>query len=141
MNLSQYPVVYQQQVAWGDMDAFGHVNNVVYYRYMESARIFYMDQLDLLSQGFNTVVAQNNCHYLSAIVYPDQLKIGVRIDEIRSSAFRMHYLLWSESQHKIVAHGEAVLVCLDKETLEKTKISEDLKQKMIALELTVNHQI
>ncbi len=39
-ELSVYPVIYEQKVAWGDMDAFGHVNNVQYYRYIESSRIF-----------------------------------------------------------------------------------------------------
>lgn len=40
-ELSVYPVIYDQKVAWGDMDAFGHVNNVQYYRYIESSRILY----------------------------------------------------------------------------------------------------
>lgn len=39
MQLTDYPVIHQQVVAWGDMDALGHVNNVMYYRYIESARI------------------------------------------------------------------------------------------------------
>lgn len=43
LELSNYPIVYEQKVAWGDMDAFGHVNNVQYYRYIESARIAYFD--------------------------------------------------------------------------------------------------
>lgn len=43
MELIDYPVIYNQNVAWGDMDAFGHVNNTVYYRYIESARICYFD--------------------------------------------------------------------------------------------------
>ena len=38
-SLEQYPVILEQPVAWGDMDAFGHVNNVMYYRYIESARL------------------------------------------------------------------------------------------------------
>lgn len=42
-ELSVYPVIYDQKVAWGDMDAFGHVNNVQYYRYIESSRILYME--------------------------------------------------------------------------------------------------
>ena len=48
--LKDYPVVYEQSVAWGDMDAFGHVNNVIYYRYIESARIRYFDQLDVFNR-------------------------------------------------------------------------------------------
>ena len=49
--LQDYPVIYEQQVAWGDMDAFGHVNNVIYYRYIESARVCYLDKLNIFEQG------------------------------------------------------------------------------------------
>jgi len=46
-ELAQYPIVYDQKIAWGDMDAFGHVNNVIFYRYIESARLAYLDQLNI----------------------------------------------------------------------------------------------
>lgn len=47
-EFKQYPVIHQQDVAWGDMDAFGHVNNVMYHRYVESTRIKYFDVLQLI---------------------------------------------------------------------------------------------
>ena len=94
-ELAQYPVIHEQAVAWGDMDAFGHVNNVLYYRYIESARIRYLDALNIFDEKIYTVVASNQCKYLSPVFYPDTLKIGARVEEIRNSAFRMSYLLWS----------------------------------------------
>lgn len=50
LTLADYPIVFEQRVAWGDMDAFGHVNNVIYYRYIESARLYYLDHLKILQQ-------------------------------------------------------------------------------------------
>lgn len=141
MLLNHYPVVYTQDIAWGDMDAFGHVNNVMYYRYMESARIAYLQRLNLLSQDFNTVIASSHCQYLQAVVYPDQLKIGVRVEELRNSAFRMHYLLWSEAQQKMIAQGEAVVVCVDKINMAKVSIPEQIKFDIRQLEITVSHAI
>lgn len=49
-ELSVYPVILEQTVAWGDMDAFGHVNNVQYYRYIESARIAYLMKLNIFDE-------------------------------------------------------------------------------------------
>ena len=49
-SVLDYPLVYTQHVAWGDMDAFGHVNNVQYYRYIESARIAYLMALNIFDQ-------------------------------------------------------------------------------------------
>lgn len=58
-QLTQFPIIYEQKVAWGDMDAFGHVNNVMYYRYIESARIAYFDLLNIFDQNVATVVASS----------------------------------------------------------------------------------
>ncbi len=115
-ELSVYPVIYDQKVAWGDMDAFGHVNNVQYYRYIESSRILYMENVNILTPNIYTVVASSQCKYLKPVFYPDVLKVGVRVEELRKSAFRMAYILWSESQQQIVATGEAVMVCVNKMT-------------------------
>ncbi|CAD9196808.1 MAG: thioesterase family protein [Acinetobacter bohemicus] len=141
LMLSDYPIVHIQPVAWGDMDAFGHVNNVLYYRYMESARIRYMDELNIFQHDVYTVVASNQCKYIRPVFYPDQLKIGARVEEMRNSALRMSYLLWSEQQQAIVALGEAVMVCMDKENMLKLPIPEIIRQKVTKIELMVNHQI
>jgi len=129
-ELAQYPIVYDQKIAWGDMDAFGHVNNVIFYRYIESARLAYLDQLNILSEPLLTVVLSNQCHYLKPVVYPDQLKVGVKVEEIRNSAFRMKYTLYSEEQKSIVANAEAVIVCVDKTSMQKIKIPEYIVYKI-----------
>ena len=141
LTLSDYPVIYEQPVAWGDMDAFGHVNNVMYYRYIESARIRYMDELNIFQQDVYTVVASNQCKYIRPVFYPDQLKIGVRVEEMRNSALRMSYLLWSETQQMVVALSEAVIVCVNKENMNKTEIPAVIREKVTEIELIVNHQI
>ena len=140
-SLAQYPVILDQRVAWGDMDAFGHVNNVMYYRYIESARLLYLERLNILMGALVTVVATNQCRYLKPVVYPDQLKIGTRIDEIGRTSFKMSYILWSEQQQSIVATSEAVLVCINKHSGEKMEIPEDIQKIIRELENTVGHII
>lgn len=134
IELSHYPVIYEQKVAWGDMDAFGHVNNVQYYRYIESARIEYFDALNVFAEETLTVVASSQCKYLKPVFYPDHLKIYTRTDEMRNSAIRMHYVLYSEQQQQIIAEGEAVVVFVNKADMKKMAIPESLRQKIIALE-------
>ena len=75
------------------------------------------------------------------MVYPDILKVATRVEELRNSAFRMRYILWSEQQQKIVATGDAVIVCVDKITLQKTSIPENIKTKIKALENSVGNNI
>ncbi|AXY61861.1 thioesterase family protein [Acinetobacter chinensis] len=140
-ELSEYPVVYEQKVAWGDMDAFGHVNNVMYYRYIESARIAYFDELNIFQENVNTVVASSQCRYLQPVFYPDTLKIGTRIEEMRNSAVRMVYVLWSEAQQAVVATGDAVVVCVDRENGRKTAIPENIRHNVTEMESRVGHII
>ncbi|HIQ34399.1 MULTISPECIES: thioesterase family protein [Acinetobacter] len=140
-ELSVYPVVHEQTVAWGDMDAFGHVNNVQYYRYIESARIAYLMALNIFDQDILTVVASSQCKYLSPVFYPDVLHIGARIEELRNSAFRMHYVLWSKMQNQVVATGEAVLVCVSKHDSKKVNIPDLIRNKIIQLESNVGHHL
>ncbi len=101
------------------------------YRYIESARLAYLGKLNIFDEDILTVVASNQCRYLKPVVYPDQLKKKWRheYDEIRNSAVRMHYLLWSEQQRSIVATSEAVIVCLNK-NMQKTEIPEHIREKI-----------
>ncbi|MEB4802315.1 thioesterase family protein [Acinetobacter soli] len=133
-ELNQHPVIHEQAVAWGDMDAFGHVNNVLYYRYIESARIKYMDILDFFAAEVYTVVASNQCKYLKPVFYPDTLKITASIEEIRTSGFKMTYQIWSTTQNAWVASAEAIMVVVDKNTLKKQAIPDNIKNKIIELE-------
>mgnify|MGYP000623773263 FL=1 len=141
IELAEYPVIYEQKVAWGDMDAFGHVNNAVYYRYIESARICYFEELNIFQQYIYTVVASSQCQYLRPLFYPDQLKIGARVEEMRSSAIRMSYILWSGQQQNIAARGEAVIVCVDKLNLQKIPMPENIRQNIKEIEWRVQHDI
>ena len=142
MNLqSQFPAVYEQKVAWGDMDAFGHVNNVMYYRYIESARIAYFDLLNVFEQDVLTVVASSQCKYLKPVFYPDVLHIGARVEEMRNSAIRMHYVLYSEKQQQVVAECEAVVVFVDKVEMNKTAIPLHLRDLIQNIESNVQNDL
>lgn len=136
---SDYPLIYDQNVAWGDMDAFGHVNNVLYYRYIESARIAYLEHLNVFKYEVGPVVASSHCQYLKPVFYPDQLKIATRIEDLRQSAFRMNYVLWSETQQTIVAKAEAVIVFVDHKTMQKAVIPSDLRAAIIQYEMQVGN--
>lgn len=139
--IKNYPVILMQVVAWGDMDAFGHVNNTVYYRYMESARILYFDALNIFEHDVFPVVASNQCKYLKPVFYPDTIHVATRVEELRNSALRMSYILWSDQQQSVIAQGEAVIVCVDKINMQKTEIPKTVRLKIKEIELTVSHVI
>lgn len=140
-SLKECPVVYHQTIAWGDMDAFGHVNNVMYYRYIESSRIEYLTQVDAFSHGLVSVISSNSCRYFRPVYYPDSLKVGVRVVEIRNSGFRMAYVIYSNQQAQMVASGEAIVVMVDAKTFEKAAMPLELKQRIAALEANFGNEL
>lgn len=142
--LALYPVTFSLRVAWGDMDAFQHVNNTVYFRYFESARIAYLEQLqvpDFMSgRGVGPILHSINCRFRLPVTYPDTVVVGVRVTQIGVDRFVMEHILVSEQRQKIAAQGEALTVTYDYDHLCKAPLPRLVRERMIALEQTVGHQ-
>ena len=126
LHLRDFPIVHVQPVAWGDMDAFNHVNNVAYYRYAESARISYLRAvgLTLSRSDLLTILASSSCQYLAPVGYPDTLLIGVRVKKLGNTSLIFEYVFYSHATDKLVATGEAVIVRTD-EQMSKRPWSDD----------------
>ena len=132
-----YPVSLSIEVAWGDMDAFGHVNNTIFFRYFESTRIAYMRAIDTMSgddSEFSPVVASARCDFLAPVVFPDTVIGQTRVSRLGNSSFTMEYQLTSTAQAKVVAKGEAVIVNIDRQTGRARPIPPALSQRMEELE-------
>src|SRR5689334_22159689 len=106
-ELGEFPASIRLTVQWGDQDAFGHVNNTVYFRWFESARIKYLEQIDLSEQTaddkLGPILASVTCNYRRQVKYPDVVVIGARITRIGRSSLQMTYRVWSEAQQALVA--------------------------------------
>ena len=133
-QLSDFAVIYLQPVVWGDMDAFGHVNNVVYYSYAQNARIHYNSRLNLFNKNTSSVLAASSCQYFKPVTYPDTLWIGVRVKKIGNTSLIHEYLYYSTALDTVVATGESVVVYLDPDSGQKKSIDESKKVAIKALE-------
>lgn len=136
--LADYPVRLEIPVAWGEMDALGHVNNVVYIRYLESARISYLLQVgleDFMGQGqIGPILASIQCKYKSPVTFPDTLIIGTRVTALGEDRMTMHHRLVSAAQKRIVAEGEGVVVSYDYVARKKAPLPDSLRRKILAAE-------
>lgn len=137
--LQQYPVIHPQPIHWGEMDAFNHLNNVVYYRYAESARIAYLQALGMFDGNMVTVLAQSSCQYLRPVTYPDTLLLGVRCQRLGTTSIAMEYAYYSCAQSAVVATAEAVVVRLDSHAAHKLAWRDDERTRLLALEASVGH--
>ena len=137
--LANYPIIHHQPIHWGEMDAFNHLNNVVYYRYSESARIGYLHALDMFDGSMVTVLAQSSCQYLRPVTYPDTLLLGVRCQRLGNTSITMEYSYYSTAQNIIVATAEAVVVRLDSDGKGKLPWTAEERARLLALEAKFDH--
>jgi acyl-CoA thioester hydrolase len=115
--LAGFPVVVALPVQWGDMDAYQHVNNTVYFRWFESARIAYTAKLGLktmkIETGVGPILASIACDYRRQLTYPDTVHVGSRVTRIGRSSLAMEHLLVSQAARAVAAEGRSTLVVFD----------------------------
>lgn len=138
-ELAHYPIIHQQPIHWGEMDAFNHLNNVVYYRYAESARIGYLKALGMFDGNMVTVLAQSSCQYLRPVIFPDTLLLGVRCQRLGTTSIVIEYSYYSTAQAAIVATAEAVIVRLESNGQDKKPWTNEERERLLALEATFGH--
>lgn len=108
--MTDFPVHVELPVAWGDMDSFRHVNNTVFFRYLESARIAYLDRIAFRSDedngGVGPILASTRCRFLRPLTYPDMIRVGARTRDVGEDRFTMEYVVVSAAQERTVAEGD-----------------------------------
>ena len=136
--LEGFPVIVEFPVAWGDMDALGHVNNVTYFRYFENARIAYFERMkmwEFMKQtGIGPILASTQCRFRAPLAYPDVVLIGASVSDIGRDRLTMKYIVASHRLSKIAAEGDGVLVTYDYRNNRKVPVPADLKRSILDLE-------
>lgn len=128
-NLMQdFPVVTEIPVAWGEMDALQHVNNVVYFRYFETARIDYFRHIQLMEDiaitQIGPVLSETQCRYKIPVTFPDTLLVGSRVSDMQADRFSMEYQVVSKKLGKVTTTGSATVVMFDFKNNTKAQLSQ-----------------
>ena len=113
---------------WGDMDAMGHVNNTVYFRFMEQARIGWFDTLVPSGEAWKSigiVVANASCNFKRPINYPGTVEVRLSIGSLGGSSVPTFYEL--RVKDELYADGEATVVFIDMEKQKPVRIPERIR--------------
>lgn len=136
--LTKYPVVIEIPVVWGEMDAFQHVNNIVYFRYFESVRIAYFEKIkymDIMQQtGIGPILASTRCKFIFPLSYPDRVYACARAANVESDRFFMEYCIISQNRQKIAAEGEGTIVSFNYQENRKASLPAEIKNRILELE-------
>lgn len=122
---------------WMDCDVYGHVNNVVYYSYFDTAVNRYLTQagvLDALNSPVIGLVVETGCHYFAPITFPDELSIGLRVAHIGRSSVRYELAVFSEGAAACSAQGHFVHVYVDRAQRRPAEVPQAMRAALARLQ-------
>jgi len=137
---AQWPVALEVALAWGEMDAFGHVNNAVYFRWFESARMSYFERLGwpALQQetGVGPILHSTQARFRAPLTWPDRVTVTTRVSEVAEDRFTMIYEVRSHGLDRLAADGSGLIVAFDYRKLAKAPLPEEIRRRIAEVEDT-----
>lgn len=117
-------------IRWGDMDAMHHVNNTVYFRYMEQARVEWLERLGYAVDPRQeaAVIINASCTFLVPLTYPGQVEVRMFVGHPGRSSLPTHYELRPVGEDKLYAHGDAKMVWINPGSGRSIALPERMKR-------------
>jgi acyl-CoA thioester hydrolase len=121
---------------WADNDAYGHVNNTVYYEWFDSAVNAWMIEqgmLDIASGDPIALVVETRCTYAAPLTFPETVEIGLAVAQLGRSSIRYRIGVFAEGGDAAAAEGEFVHVVVDRSTRRPVQIPAEWREKLEAI--------
>jgi acyl-CoA thioester hydrolase len=121
---------------WADNDAYGHVNNTVYYEWFDSAVNAWMVEqglLDIANGDPIALVVETRCTYAAPLEFPQTVEIGLAVTELGRSSIRYRVGIFAEGSKSAAAEGEFVHVVVDRASRRPVEIPSDWRSKIEAI--------
>lgn len=121
---------------WMDNDVYGHVNNVVYYSWFDTAVNHYLVQqgvLDIERGEVIGLVIETQCNYFASVAFPDLIEVGVRVAHLGRSSVRYELGIFKAGEETTAARGHFVHVYVDRQTRRPVALPVSLQQALAAL--------
>lgn len=122
------------RIDWSELDYFEHVNNVSFFKYIQSARVNYWDKIGLTQLHLDTkagpMLASAHCDFKKPLFYPGEVTIHTELDFIKNTSFGFKHTLYNQS-NECVAEAHDVMVMFDFKTQQKMAIPDSLRSALI----------
>ena len=130
---ADYRVFYPIGTRWSDNDIYGHVNNVTYYSYFDTAANRYLIEeggLDISDGRIVGYVVNSGCQYHAPITYPEPVEAGLRVDRLGTSSVQYGLAIFRQGIEQAAAHGHFVHVFVDRAADRSVPIPDPLRQAL-----------
>ncbi len=133
----QFHHVYPVPVKWGEMDAFQHVNNVTYVRYLEDGRLAIFEQLgmteDLKATNKGPIFASLNCDFLAPVTYPDTMLVASNIKQTGPKKIVLEQVIYSEQLNQAVFKATSLCIYYDYADLRSCEVTPSISTAINSL--------
>jgi len=122
---------------WMDNDVYGHVNNVVYYSWFDTAVNAYLIEqgvLDIHAGSTIGLVIETQCNYFAPLAFPQNIEAGIRVARLGGSSVRYEVGLFAEGEDLCAAKGHFVHVYVDRETRRPVPVPDSLRAVLTGLQ-------
>lgn len=133
---SAYKVFRPITTRWMDNDVYGHVNNVVYYSWFDTAVNAYLIEQGVLDIHAGTtigLVIETQCNYFAPLAFPQTIEAGIRVARLGSSSVRYEVGLFAQGEPLCAARGHFVHVYVDRETRRPVPLPAPLRTTLETL--------
>ncbi|MGR0304252.1 acyl-CoA thioesterase [Acinetobacter beijerinckii] len=130
-NRDQFKFFLPIQTRWADNDIYGHVNNVTYYSYFDTAAnslLIQKTNFDIHQSEIIGLVVDSACSFLQELSFPEIVEVGVAIGKIGNSSLRYELAIFKQGQATAAAQGHFVHVFVDRENRKSTTISNEMRK-------------
>lgn len=130
---AQYNFLLPIQTRWADNDIYGHVNNVTYYSYFDTAANALLIQhaaFDIHNSPIIGLVVNSSCNFLEELTYPEIIEVGVAISKIGNSSLTYDLAIFKQGQQNASAQGQFVHVFVERESKKSTPIPQEMRDAL-----------
>lgn len=132
-DISEYPIRMQLRIDWSEVDCLGHVNNLAIMRYVQTARVDFLEKIGMMAAFKETrigpVMASVSCQFKKQLFYPGNVTVCSRVDHIKTTSFQILNLILDDAGD-VVAEAKDVVVICDFNKGVKHPIPEEFRAKL-----------
>jgi acyl-CoA thioester hydrolase len=133
-----YSHFYEIGTRWMDNDVYGHVNNVVYYSWFDTAVNQFLianDVLDIEQSPVIGLVIETQCNYFAPVAFPDRITIGIRVARLGNSSVRYEVGVFREDEEDAAAQGHFVHVYVSRDTRRPAAIPDNMRTLLQSIQM------
>jgi acyl-CoA thioester hydrolase len=131
-----YQKFYPLSTRWMDNDMFGHINNVIYYSFFDTAVTHFLIEAGCLTLKKNPIVfyvVHTSCNFISSLSYPEEIEAGIMLKKIGNTSITYGVSVFKKGAISASAYGEFIHVLVDRDSYKSIPIPENIRQTIQSL--------